>query len=212
MIKAEQLQKICPSLKTERALAISGLINSVCPKYEINTPIRLQAFLAQIAHESGEFSIKTESMNYSTPERIVAIWPSRFNLDGKDGKLNAHDYIHDAAKLGNQVYAGRMGNGAPETGDGYRYRGGGFLQLTGKESYQHYANYIKKEVGETADLVRGTDEYALDSACWEYVVDKKLLDESDARDFTTITKRINGGTIGLTERLKYYKLAQQILT
>ena len=210
MITADQLKKICPTLTADRASSITALINSVCPKYSINTPIRLQAFLAQIAHESGEFSIKTESMNYSTPERIVAIWPSRFNLTG-EGKLNAHDFIKNAEKLGNQVYGGRMGNGAPETGDGYRYRGGGYLQLTGKESYQHYADYIKKEVGEAADLVRGTDEYALDSACWEYVIDKKLLDESDARDFVTITKKINGGTIGLTERLKYYKLAQQII-
>ena len=210
MITADQLKKICPTLKADRASSIADLINSVCPKYAINTPIRLQAFLAQIAHESGEFSIKTESMNYSTPERIVAIWPSRFNLTG-EGKLNAHDYIHNAEKLGNEVYAGRMGNGTPETGDGFRYRGGGFLQITGKESYQHYADYIKKEVGETADLVRGTDEYALDSACWEYAIDKKLNDEADAKDFITITKKINGGTIGLTERLKYYKLAQQII-
>ena len=210
MITSDQLKKICPTIKADRASSIAALINSVCPKYDISTPIRLQAFLAQIAHESGEFSIKTESMNYSTPERIVAIWPSRFNLTG-EGKLNAHDFIKNAEKLGNQVYGGRMGNGAPETGDGYRYRGGGYLQLTGKESYQHYADYIKKEVGEAADLVRGTDEYALDSACWEYVIDKKLLDESDARDFVTITKKINGGTIGLTERLKYYKLAQQII-
>jgi putative chitinase len=210
MLTAEQLKKICPTLKDDRALSISGLINSVCPKYDINTPFRLQAFLAQIAHESGEFRIKTERMNYSTPERIVAIWPSRFNLTG-EGKLNAHDYIRNAEKLGNQVYSGRMGNGAPETGDGYRYRGGGFLQLTGKETYQRYADYIKKNVGETADLVRNTDEYALDSACWVYVIDKKLNDESDKQDFITITKRINGGTIGLTDRLKYYKIAQQII-
>jgi putative chitinase len=210
MLTNEQLKKICPTLSADRASSIVSLINSICPKYDINTPIRLQAFLSQIAHESGEFSIKTEGMNYSTPERIVAIWPSRFNLTG-DGKLNAHDFIKNSAKLGNEVYANRMGNGAPESGDGYRYRGGGFLQITGKDTYQHYANYIKKEVGETADLVRGTDEYALDSACWEYAVDKKLNDEADAKDFITITKRINGGTIGLTERLKYYKLAQQII-
>jgi putative chitinase len=210
MLTAEQLKKICPTLKDDRAVAISGLMNVVCPKYEINTPLRLQAFLAQIAHESGEFSIKTESMNYSTPERIVAIWPSRFNLTG-EGKLNAHDYIHNAEKLGNQVYAGRMGNGAPETGDGFRYRGGGYLQLTGKESYQRYADYIKKDVGETANLVRSTDEFALDSACWEFVIDKRLNDKADAQDFITITKRINGGTIGLTERLGYYKLAKEII-
>jgi putative chitinase len=210
MLTAEQLKKICPTLNDDRAVAISGLMNVVCLKYDINTPLRLQAFLAQVAHESGEFSIKTESMNYSTPERIVAIWPSRFNLTG-EGKLNAHDYIHNAEKLGNQVYAGRMGNGAPETGDGFRYRGGGYLQLTGKESYQRYADYIKKDVGETANLVRSTDEFALDSACWEFVIDKRLNDEADAQDFITITKRINGGTIGLTERLGYYKLAKQII-
>jgi len=210
MFTNEQLKKICPTLSADRASSIVSLINSICPKYDINTPIRLQAFLSQIAHESGEFSIKTEGMNYSTPERIVAIWPSRFNLTG-EGKLNAHDYVHNAEKLGNQVYAGRMGNGAPKTGDGYRYRGGGFLQITGKDTYHRYADYIKKEVGETADLVRGTDEYALDSACWEYAIDKKLNDEADTKDFITITKKINGGTIGLTERLKYYKLAQQII-
>jgi len=211
MITTDQLKKICLSLKTERASSLTALINSVCPKYGIDTPVRLQAFIAQIAHESGEFSIKTESMNYSTPERIVAIWPSRFNLDGTGGKLNAHDFIKNAEKLGNQVYANRMGNGAPESGDGFRYRGGGYLQLTGKESYQHYANYINKDVAETADLVRNTDEYALDSACWEYAIDKKLNDEADAKDFVTITKRINGGTIGLTERLKFYKIAEQVI-
>jgi len=211
MITAEQLKKICPSLKAERATTLAELISKVCPKYGIDNPARLQAFIAQIAHESGEFSIKTESMNYTTPERIVAIWPSRFNLTGADGKANAHDYIRNSEKLANKVYSNRMGNGAPETGDGYRYRGGGFMQLTGKESYDAYAKYIGKDVGETSDLVHNTDEYALDSACWEYAIDKKLNDEADAKDFVTITKRINGGTIGLTERLKYYKQAQQVI-
>jgi putative chitinase len=210
MLTAEQLKKICPSLSADRALSIIGLINTICPKYDIDTPIRLQAFIAQVAHESGNFSIKTENMNYTTAQRIVDIWPSRFNLTGKD-KLNANDYIKNPKKLANQVYAGRMGNGAPETGDGYRYRGGGFMQLTGKEAYQQYADYINKSVEETADLVRGTDEYALDSACWEYVINKKLNNLADERDFVAITKKINGGTIGLTERLKYYKLAQQII-
>jgi putative chitinase len=210
MLTAEQLKKICPSLKDDRAMSLSGLINTICPKYQIDTPIRLQAFLAQVAHESGEFTIKTENMNYTTPQRIVDIWPSRFNLTGK-GKLNANDYIRNPEKLANQVYAGRMGNGAPETGDGFRYRGGGYLQLTGKESYQRYADYIKKRIEETAELVRSTDEYALDSACWEYVIDKRLNDEADKKDFITITKRINGGTIGLTDRLNYYKTAQQTI-
>lgn len=210
MLTAEKIKKICPSLSTDRALSIIGLINSICPKYQIDTPARLQAFIAQVAHESGNFSIKTENMNYTTAQRIVDIWPSRFNLTGK-GKLNANDYVRNAKKLANQVYANRMGNGAPETGDGFRYRGGGFMQLTGKEAYQKYADYINKSVEETSDLVRGTDEYALDSACWEYVINKKLNSLADERDFIAITKKINGGTIGLTERLNYYKLAQQII-
>jgi putative chitinase len=101
-----------------------------------------------------------------------------------------------------------MGNGDSASGDGFRYRGGGYMQLTGKESYQHYASYIGKNVGETADLVRSTDEYALDSACWEFAIDKKLNDEADRGEFIAITKKINGGTIGLEERQKYYARAK----
>ncbi len=204
----QQLKNICKTLNLERANQLADLITRVCPKYGIDTPIRLQAFVAQIAHESGEFTIKTENMNYTTPSRIADIWSSRFNLNGK-GKLNANDYTKNPQKLANTVYANRMGNGDFASGDGYRYRGGGFMQLTGKESYAAYAKYLGKEVGETSDLVHSTDEYALDSACWEYAIDKKLNDEADKRDFVTITKRINGGTIGLEEREKYYHSAQE---
>jgi putative chitinase len=147
-------------------------------------------------------------MNYTTPERICAIWPSRFNMDGSNGKLNANNYIKNQEKLANTVYSNRMGNGDAASGDGFRYRGGGNMQLTGKESYEKYAKFIGKEVGETADLVRSTDEYALDSACWEFAIDKQLNDEADRGEFITITKRINGGTIGLEERQKYYARAK----
>jgi len=93
MITAEQLKKICPNLKLERATTLAELINKVCPKYNINNPARLQAFIAQIAHESGGFTIKQENMNYTTPARLVAIWPSRFNLTGEGGKANANNYV-----------------------------------------------------------------------------------------------------------------------
>jgi putative chitinase len=211
MITPEKLRKICTSLKKERAIVIADLINKICPKYNINNQARLQAFIAQIAHESGEFTIKTENMNYTTPARIVAIWPSRFNLTGEGGKANAHDYVRNPQKLANSVYANRMGNGNSESGDGFRYRGGGFMQLTGKGSYEAYAKHIGVDIEKASELVRTTDEYALDSACWEYAIDKKLNDEADAKDFITITKRINGGTIGLSQRLKYYKQAQQVI-
>lgn len=208
MITGQQLKAICPNLKQDRADSLAALMSKSFPKYQINTPARIQAFIAQVAHESGEFTIKTESMNYTTPERLCGIWPARFNMDGSGGKTNAHDYIKNQEKLANLVYSNRMGNGDAASGDGFRYRGGGFMQLTGKESYAAYAKYIGKEVGETADLVRGTDEYALDSACWEFAIDKKLNDEADRGEFFTITKRINGGVIGLDERQKYYARAK----
>jgi putative chitinase len=212
MITGQQLKAICPNLKQDRADSLAALMSKSFPKYEINTPARIQAFVAQVAHESGEFSIKTESMFYTTPERLIAIWPARFNMDGSNGKHNAHDYIKNQEKLANLVYSNRMGNGDAASGDGFRYRGGGNMQLTGKESYQKYAKFIGKEVGETADLVRNTDEYALDSACWEFAIDKQLNDEADKGDFITITKKINGGTIGLEERQKYYARAKTIIT
>ena len=198
------LKSICPNLYLDRAIILANLFNQSAIKYSVTTLPRIHAFLAQIAHESGEFSIKTENMNYTTPQVIVNTWPSRFSIDGSDNKLKASDYTRQPEKLANSVYANRMGNGDVNSGDGFRYRGGGFLQLTGKESYQAYAKYIGKNVAETSDLVHTTDQYALDSAFWEFCIDKQLLDEADRGEFITITRRINGGIIGLPLREKYY--------
>lgn len=205
------LKQICPNLFPDRAASLAVLINELAPKYGISEAGRLHEFIAQVAHESGEFSIKTENMNYSTPARLVVIWPSRFSLDGSGGKLKASDYTGNAEKLANTVYANRMGNGDFASGDGFRYRGGGFLQLTGKESYARYAKYIGKDIGETADLVRSTDRYALDSALWEFSIDKSLNDEADRDEFLKITKAINGGTIGEADREKYYARAKKYI-
>ena len=190
------VQTACPQLPTARANVIQSIFDDVCEKYNIDTPFDKSAFLAQICHESGEFSIKTENMNYTTPQRIVDIWPSRFGA----GKLDPNEYAKNPQKLANEVYANRMGNGNQDSGDGYRYRGAGFLQLTGKESFKKYAGYIGKSIEDTAALVRSDDFWAMDSAAWEYVVDKKLL---GVTDFELITKRINGGLIGFGERKKY---------
>jgi putative chitinase len=208
LITPEQLKAVCKTLSLDRAKVLTDLMNVSFPKYGIDTPARVQAFVAQVAHESGEFTIKTESMNYTHADRIVAIWPSRFNLDGSNGKRNANEYVKNQEKLANTVYSGRMGNGDAASGDGFRYRGGGFMQLTGKESYAAYAKYIGMDIAKAAELVHTTDEYALDSACWEYAIDKKLNAKADAREFVAITKSINGGTIGLAEREAYYQKAQ----
>jgi putative chitinase len=210
-ITGNQLKLICPSLSLDRAIYLADLINKTCSKYSIDNKARLSAFIAQIAHESGEFTIKKESMYYSTPQRIVDVWTSRFNLTGNDGKLNANNFIKDPAKLANTVYANRMANGNFESNDGFNFIGGGYLQLTGRESYAAYSKYINKDIVETANLVRTFDEYALDSACWEFAIDKQLNDDADRNDFLNITKRINGGTVGLSEREKYYSRCKQIL-
>lgn len=211
LITKDQLKKVCPSLKDDRSTLIANLINEICPKYGINTKDILHEFLATIAHESGEFTIKVENMNYTTPQRLVDIWPSRFSLTGGNGKLKASDYVRNAEKLANEVYANRMGNGNPASGDGFRYRGAGFSQITGFDSYSKYAKYIKKGTAEAAELVRTTDEYALDSACWLFAIEKGLLDEADKDDFLTVTRRINGGVIGLADRVKYYERAKQFV-
>lgn len=183
---------------------ILALLPDAFAKYNINTPLRAAHFLSQIAHESGNFTIKTESLFYTHPERIVEIWPSRFNLDGSGGKKNANNYIKNQEKLAGAVYDNRPELGNDQSGDGFRFRGGGFLQLTGKDAYKGYAKYIGKDVGETSDLLRSDDHYALDAALWEYVNDKKLNEVADtgASDdvIKKVTKIVNGGYIGLAER------------
>jgi putative chitinase len=199
-------------LKGKIPQSIFDILPEAFEKYSINTPLRASHFLGQIAHESGDFTIKTESMNYSTPSRIVDIWPSRFNLDGSGSKKDANKYIKNQELLAEAVYGGRMGNN--DAGDGFRFRGGGFLQLTGKEAYQGYAKYLGKTVGETADLLRSENKYAMDAACWEYVVNMKLntvADQGMNDDvIKVISKKINGGYIGLDDRKlkckKYYSI------
>ena len=185
---------------------------NIFERYGINTIDRTLIFLAQTSHESGNFTIKTESMNYTTPERIVAIWPSRFNLDGSAGKLDARKYIRNQELLANTVYSGRMGNGNAASGDGFKFRGGGYLQLTGRESYTNYAKYIGEDLDKTAELVHTTEHYALDSAAWEFCIDKKLLEQCDKNNFELITKRINGGLIGLKERQEQLNKYKKLLT
>jgi putative chitinase len=194
--------------------SILDLLPESFSKYEINTALRAAHFLGQIAHESGDFTIKTESLNYTTPKRIADIWPSRFNLTGEDGKKNANEYVKNEQKLSESVYGGRMGNNNP--GDGFRFRGGGFLQLTGKDAYKGYATYIKKTVEETADLIRTDNHYSLDAALWEYCLNMKLntvADQgSDEEIIKKITKRVNGGYIGLDDRIKHFKKYYSLLS
>jgi putative chitinase len=167
-------------------------LNAAFAKYDISTPVRQAFFIGQCAHESGNFRILEENLRYSATA-LMRVWPSRFpNLEV------ANQFAGNAEKIANKVYAGRMGNGNEESGEGYAYRGRGLFQLTGKENYANCGSGIG------VDLVGNPDwlldpKYAALSAAWFW--NKKGLNAlADAQDTDTMTKRINGGLIGLDDR------------
>lgn len=161
-------------------------------KYDINTPERQAAFIGQCAHESGNFKTLEENLNYK-PEALMRVWPSRF-----PDLAIAMKYAHNPEMIANKVYGGRMGNGVEETGDGWKYHGRGLIQLTGKENYANCGSGIGVDLLSNPNLLN-TPEYAALSAGWFW--NKKGLNAlADAGDFETITKRINGGTLGLEDR------------
>jgi len=161
-------------------------------KYDINTPERQAAFIGQCAHESGNFKTLEENLNYK-PEALMRVWPSRF-----PDLATAMKYAHNPEAIANKVYGGRMGNGPEETGDGWKYHGRGLIQLTRKENYANCGSSIGVDLLSNPNLLN-TPEYAALSAGWFW--NKKGLNAlADAGDFETMTKRINGGTLGLEDR------------
>lgn len=204
LITPEQLKAIATTLSPERCKEMADLLNELCPKYGIVTTDVFHEFLANVLHESGEFNLKDENMNYSA-SRLRAVWPSRF-----PSFTAANQYARNPKKLANFVYGGRMGN-KPGTDDGWTFRGSGFVGLTGREMYTKYAKYINKPVEEAANLIRTTDRYALDSALWFFCVLKNLEPLAENDEFTKIVKHINGGLIGLADRQKYYERAKKII-
>lgn len=205
ILQGIQLRAIVPSLSVSIAEEIAKIVNSVAPKYTINTPLRMAAWLAQIAHESQEFTMRTEIMSYSA-NRLREVWPSRFPTDAI-----AAQYAHNSEKLANYVYANRMGNGGQETGDGWRYRGSGWPMLTGKDMFLKFAKYIKVDIKTAADLIRTTDLWSCEAAAWFFTIEKKLLDYADKKDIDQISKIWNGGSIGLQTRRMIYKRAVSAL-
>lgn len=204
LITAEQLQKIAPSLTKERATILTDLLNELCPKYGITDKKVFQIFLSNVIQESGEFKDKEENMNYRAGT-LMDVWPKRFpTLE------IAKQYEHNPVKLANFVYSGRMGN--IQGNDGFQFKGGGFIGLTGREVYSKYAQHIGKDVTLTSDLIRTQDRYALDSACWFFADLKNLIPLALKGDFIGVVKGINGGLIGLKVRLMYYEKAKEVIT
>jgi putative chitinase len=172
------------------------------PDYDINTPRRVAAFVAQCAHESGGFRFLTENLNYRA-ESLVKTWPRYFNAS------NANSYARKPECIANRAYANRMGNGDEASGDGWRFCGRGLIQLTGRSNYQAFADSIETDINDIPNYL-ATFEGAVQSACWFWETNN-LNKWADLGDILTLTKKINGGTLGLDDRMKHYTHALHVL-
>jgi len=209
MLTVDKLKKVFPNCPDPDAWV--NALASAMDKYEINNRDRICSFLAQTGHESGQFGTLVESLYYKTATRIMKIWPKRFQT-----LESAVPYVQNPEKLGNFVYADRLGNGNAMSGDGFRYRGRGLIQLTGKSNYAAAGKAIDVDLIHHPEyLVLPT--YTALSAAWFWqshglnaLADDKTGD-NDLEDFREITRRINGGYVGIQERLALYKQIDSLL-
>jgi len=203
MLTDDSLKQIMPKLPDAKRAGLLPPLQSAMNEFAVNTPKREAAFLAQIAHESGELTIFVENLNYSA-KGLMATWPKRF-----PDLATAQKYERNPEKLANNVYANRIGNGNEASGDGWRFRGRGPIQITGRENYQKYGSRLN------VDLINNADKAATPEVGFRvaglYWKENGLNELADGGMFETITKRINGALKGLEERLKYYTRAKQVL-
>ena len=200
----EQLALLIPRNKNidawHKALA------EILPKYQINTPARVAGFISQCAHESAEFTMLEENLNYRE-ETLLKVFPRYFG----PGKRNAAEYAKNPEKIANYVYmdefrSSKMGNTQP--GDGWRFRGRGLKQLTGRDNYTNFGKSVNMTAEQAAEYV-ATEKGAIESACWFWNA-KKLNEVADTGDVVKMTKIINGGDIGLADRQARFKQAMDV--
>ena len=200
ILRKEQLAKIIPG--NQYLDHWYQALEQALPDYDINTPNRVASFLAQCAHESGGFTALKENLNYRAVT-LRKVFPKYFT------DTAAEAFAGKQEAIANRVYANRMGNGPEESGDGFRYCGRGLIQLTGKNNYQNFADSIETPVEDIPEYL-ATFEGAVQSACW-FWESNNLNQFADRGDIVTMTKRINGGTIGLEDRIKHYEHALHVL-
>lgn len=178
--------------------SVYGELQSVIDTFGINSPIRMSHFLGQCAHESGNFKFTSENLNYST-KGLLATFPKYFKQPGL-----AEAYAKNPERIASRVYADRIGNGVEGSGDGWKFRGRGYIQLTGKSNYSAFDGFVNEDIISNPDLV--AKKYPLLSAAW-FFHRNKLNTISDKGLTETVilqlTKKINGGTNGLQDRIKY---------
>ena len=198
MVTSEQLKKLHIGPEWVDAL------NATFQRFDISTPIRQASFIGQCGHECGNFKILEENLNYRA-ETLMKLWKSRFPTIEI-----ANEYARNPKKIANKVYSSRMGNRDESSGDGYRFRGRGCIQLTGHANYFHAGKSCGEDFVMNPDLV-ATPHYAAMTAGWFWDT-HKLNQYADSQDYKTMTKKINGGFIGLADREKHIAHALSVLT
>jgi putative chitinase len=204
MVTEGQLRKLFPNAKDSTVKAFAAKSKALFKEFGISDKaVRKEYFLAQIAHETGGLTRSIENLNYSA-QRLTEIWPSRFPTAAA-----AQPFAGDPEKLANKVYANRMGNGPPESGDGYRYRGRGYIQITGKDGYRQTGLRAGIDLVASPERAVATED-ALRVACafWKW---KDLNPLCDLRKFDEVTKRINGALIGHEDRLEWLDKVRKAL-
>ena len=198
-MKLETLQGHVPQ-------SVIDQIPAVAEKFGVNTPLRLAHFLAQTGHESGGFKVVNENLNYGA-KGLTSIFKKYFTEE------SAKEFERKPEKIANIVYANRMGNGPQASGEGWKFRGRGYIQLTGKDNYSAFDKTVDDNIIESPDLI--ATKYPLLSAAWFWsknglntIADLGATDEA----VTKITKRVNGGTIGLEDRIKHFKEYHNLLS
>jgi putative chitinase len=206
MITAEQFKHLFPRAQDHAGWV--NAMNNVFPLYEINTPQRIAAFLAQCGHESGGWTVFEENLNYSA-QGLNGIFKKYFQTIE-----SAQPYARKPEMIANKVYSNRMGNGPESSGDGWKYRGRGPIQLTGSANYKAFAQEMFDDwenLYNNPDWVCADRDFALMSAIW-FWNKNKLNVQADSGDIKLMTKKINGGYIGLEDRIKHYNEAIHLLT
>jgi len=200
-LSLDQLKQLIP--KNKHVTYWHNALEKLLPDYGIDNERRIAAFVAQCAHESGEFTMIKENLNYRW-ETLRKIFPKYFPTDEL-----AKQFAQKPEAIANKVYANRMGNGDEASGDGYRYSGRGLIQLTGKDNYFWFAESIGISAEEASEYM-STFEGAAQSACWFWETNN-LNKWADQGDIETLTRKINGGTIGIEDRKKHYAHALHVL-
>lgn len=212
-ITEAQLLRILPNAHPVAGIFVPAL-NRAMARYDISTPARQAAFLAQVGHESGQLRSLSESLHYKDAERVAQLFKYGFDLN-HNGRVDpaevefARGYLRNSEKLANRVYGGRYGNGPEASGDGYKYRARGLIGITFRDNYRLCGKALGVPLIEQPELLE-QPEYAALSAAW-FWWDRGLNELADAGLFDSITRKINGGGNGVAERRALWATAKETL-